>query len=84
MIDLRATGDCVGQVGISHGPRYPEKELGWLVYEGHEGRGYATEAGRRSGLGPDLGSTRSYIDPEISVDRVAERFAALDPRPKRS
>lgn len=46
MIDLRATGQCVGQVGINHGPWFPEKELGWLVYDAHEGNGYATEAAR--------------------------------------
>ena len=45
MIELARTGECVGQVGINHGPLYPEKELGWLLYDGHEGRGYATEAG---------------------------------------
>lgn len=44
MIDLRQTGECVGQVGINHGPLYPEKELGWLLFEGHEGNGYAHEA----------------------------------------
>jgi RimJ/RimL family protein N-acetyltransferase len=46
MIDLRETGECVGQVGINHGPLFPEKELGWLLYEGHEGHGYALEAAR--------------------------------------
>lgn len=44
MIDLVASGECIGQVGINHGPLFPEKELGWLLYDGHEGRGYATEA----------------------------------------
>ena len=44
MIELTATGACIGQVGINHGPLFPEKELGWLLYDGHEGRGYATEA----------------------------------------
>ncbi|SCW86862.1 Acetyltransferase (GNAT) domain-containing protein [Rhizobium mongolense subsp. loessense] len=44
MIDLNETGECVGQVGINHGPLFPEKELGWHLYDGHEGRGYATEA----------------------------------------
>jgi hypothetical protein len=34
MIDLRETGECVGQVGINHGPLFPEKELGWVLYEG--------------------------------------------------
>ena len=44
MIDLTGTGQCVGQVGINHGPLFPEKELGWLLYDGHEGQGYAFEA----------------------------------------
>ena len=85
MIDLRATGDCVGQVGINHGPRYPEKELGWLVYDGHEGRGYATEAAvaLRDWAARTLGLDRlvSYIDPEnIRSIAVAERLgASLDP-----
>lgn len=45
MIDLRDSGVCAGQVGINHGPMFPEKELGWMLYAGFEGRGYATEAG---------------------------------------
>lgn len=45
MIELKETGQCVGQVGINHGPMFPEKELGWLLYDGFEGRGFATEAG---------------------------------------
>lgn len=44
MVDLRESGDCVGQVGINHGPLFPEPELGWLLYERFEGRGYALEA----------------------------------------
>lgn len=44
MIDVKETGTCVGQVGINHGPLFPEKELGWLLYDGFEGHGYATEA----------------------------------------
>lgn len=45
MIERRADGMCVGQVGINHGPLFPEKELGWMLYDGFEGQGYATEAG---------------------------------------
>lgn len=45
MIELKTSGACLGQVGINHGPLFPEKELGWLLYEGFEGFGYATEAG---------------------------------------
>jgi RimJ/RimL family protein N-acetyltransferase len=85
MADLRATGECVGQVGISHGPLFPEKELGWLVYDGHEGRGYATEAAAalRDWAARTLGLDRlvSYIDPGNARSiRVAERLGAvLDP-----
>jgi RimJ/RimL family protein N-acetyltransferase len=44
MIEHAATGTCLGQIGINDGPLFPEKELGWLLYAGHEGHGYATEA----------------------------------------
>jgi RimJ/RimL family protein N-acetyltransferase len=85
MVDLRATGDCVGQVGISHGPLFPDKELGWLVYEGHEGQGYATEAAKalRDWAAEALGLDRlvSYIDARNTRSiAVAERLGAvLDP-----
>jgi RimJ/RimL family protein N-acetyltransferase len=85
MVDLRATSDCVGQVGISHGPLFPEKELGWLVYDGYEGQGYATEAATalRDWAARELGLDRlvSYIDPiNVRSIAVAERLGAvLDP-----
>ena len=47
MMDLRAGGATVGQVGLNAGPLYPEPELGWLLYDGHEGQGYATEGAAR-------------------------------------
>jgi RimJ/RimL family protein N-acetyltransferase len=89
MIDLRASGECVGQVGINHGPLFPEKELGWLVYDGHEGKGYATEAARAlkawavDALG--LRTLVSYIDPHnIRSAAVAERLGGqLDPKAPR-
>jgi RimJ/RimL family protein N-acetyltransferase len=68
MMDLRDTGQCVGQVGINHGPLFPEKELGWLLYDGFEGKGYATEAARalRDWAFDILGlpTLVSYFDPE--------------------
>jgi RimJ/RimL family protein N-acetyltransferase len=85
MVDLRATGECVGQVGINHGPLFPEKELGWLVYEEHEGRGYATEAARGlrdwAAQALRLDGLVSYVDPENRRSAaVAERLSAtLDP-----
>lgn len=68
MIDLGQNGTTIGQVGINHGPLFPEKELGWLLYEGHERRGYALEAALAmrdwafSTLG--LESLVSYCDPD--------------------
>jgi RimJ/RimL family protein N-acetyltransferase len=44
MVDRSDTGETVGQVGINAGPLFPETELGWLLYDGHEGHGFATES----------------------------------------
>src|SRR3954447_1190270 len=48
MADVRATGDLVGFVGLSH-PSLPavahEVEVGWRLGRAHWGHGYATEAG---------------------------------------
>lgn len=80
MIDL-SDGACVGQVGINHGPLFPEKELGWLIYAGHEGQGYASEAAaalrdwafERRGLKTLV----SYVDPRNQrSSAVAERLGA--------
>lgn len=85
MIDLRDTGECVGEVGINHGPFYPEKELGWLLFAGHEGHGYAVEAARAlrdwAFRERQLDGLVSYIDPDNRASiAVAERLGAvLDP-----
>lgn len=44
-VDLK-DGTHVGQVGINQPEYFPEPELGWILHDGHEGRGYATEAAR--------------------------------------
>ncbi|QCL94585.1 GNAT family N-acetyltransferase [Agrobacterium tumefaciens] len=90
MIELGETGQCVGQVGINHGPLFPEKELGWLLYEGHEGRGYAAEAA--SALRDwafktlNLPTLVSYVSPQNRKSAaVAERIGGrLDPAAPRS
>ena len=43
-IEETATGACVGQVGLSHPPHFPEREIGWIVYPEFQRRGFATEA----------------------------------------
>jgi RimJ/RimL family protein N-acetyltransferase len=88
MMIVTASGECVGQVGINHGPLFPEKELGWFVYEGQEGKGYATEAARAlrdwafATLG--LASLVSYVDPgNPRSAAVAQRLGAVvDPQAK--
>jgi len=90
MIDLRVTRECVGKVSINDGPLFPAKELGWQLYEGREGQGYATEAAAAL-LGwavPELRLDRlvSYVHPaNRGSAAIAERLGAtLDfnaPRP---
>jgi RimJ/RimL family protein N-acetyltransferase len=82
MIENRANGCCVGQVCINAGPLFPEHELGWLLYPGFEGRGYASEAAialRMWGfevLG--LKTLVSYIHPDNTQSRrLAERLGAV-------
>lgn len=69
------------QVGINHGPLFPEKELGWLIYAGHEGKGYASEAAAafRDWAFGQLGleTLVSYVDPRNQRSiAVAERLGA--------
>jgi len=85
MIEDRMTSLCLGQVGINHGPLFPEHELGWFVYEHAEGRGYAFEAARAyldwGKTVRRLPSLVSYMDPDNHRSaRLAERLGArLDP-----
>ncbi len=89
MVDEKDAGLCVGQVGINHGPLFPEKELGWFVYPTGEGRGYAFEAASafRDWAFATLGlqSLVSYMDPENERSRrLAERMGAFaDPEAMR-
>ena len=82
MIDVVATTECVGQVGINHGPLFPEKELGWLLYDGFEGQGYVTEAAAAlrdwAFAELKLPSLVSYFDPANHRSiAVAERLGAV-------
>ena len=88
-IELRATGESIGQVGINHGPLFPDKELGWQLYAGYEGHGYATEAAAAmrdwAFAVRGLPTLVSYFDPENSRSiAIAERLGAVrdDAAPK--
>lgn len=81
-IEHRGTGDYVGQVGLNHPADFPERELGWLLWEEFEGHGYAFEAASCArefaygSLGWD--TLVSYIDPENTRSiRLAERLGAV-------
>ncbi|MGV8833752.1 MAG: GNAT family N-acetyltransferase [Devosia sp.] len=82
MLDLSDTGQCIGQVGINHGPLFPEKELGWFLYAGHHGQGYAFEAASAlrdwAFVVLQLPSLVSYIDPDNAPSiSLAERLGAI-------
>lgn len=85
MADRRDTGATIGQVGISAGPLFPEVELGWLLYDGHEGQGYATEAAAAlrdwAFANLPIASLVSYTDPDnFASQAVARRLGArIDP-----
>ena len=80
-LDLAATGQIVGRCGPAFHDGYPEAELGWHLYDGFEGQGYATEAAtaardwycRTISPSPLI----SMIDPANAASaRVAERLGA--------
>lgn len=77
-------GQFIGQVGISAGPLFPERELGWTVLADHEGKGFMTEAATalRAWFYKNFtGRLVSYVDPGNTRSiAVAERLGAvLDP-----
>lgn len=45
-LEEKSSGKTVGVVGLFHPDGFPEHELGWDLFEGATGKGYATEAGR--------------------------------------
>ncbi|MDD8022883.1 MAG: GNAT family N-acetyltransferase [Paracoccaceae bacterium] len=42
----KATGAAVGMIGLFNPEGWPEPEIGWDLFNGFEGQGYATEAAR--------------------------------------
>lgn len=81
MIEARDSGECLGQTGISYGPLFPEHELGWFLFPGAKGKGYAFEAAgalRDWGFGArGLTTIVSHIDPDNHRSRkLAERLGA--------
>ncbi|HCQ64628.1 MAG TPA: GNAT family N-acetyltransferase [Rhodobacteraceae bacterium] len=44
MVDVTATGETIGLVGLWNPEGWSEVEIGWAMYEAAEGKGYAAEA----------------------------------------
>jgi RimJ/RimL family protein N-acetyltransferase len=77
----RESGECLGQVEINQGPRFPEPELGWQLIEAAEGSGFAFEAATAmrdwAFRERKFRTLVSYIDPENTRSiRLAERLGA--------
>ena len=85
VLEPREGGAPLGSVQINDGALFPEVELGWQLFDGAEGRGYATEAARAlrdwAFTVRGLPALVSYIDPGNAASiAVAERLgAAPDP-----
>ncbi|MBR9652130.1 GNAT family N-acetyltransferase [Thalassovita aquimarina] len=81
LVEERVSGQPVGGVGHLNPEGWDEPELGWHLYTGHEGKGYAYEAAlaareygaRHFGLTAPI----SYIDPANTRSKaLAERLGA--------
>jgi RimJ/RimL family protein N-acetyltransferase len=63
-------------------PEYPERELGWVILEGFEGKGYAFEAAKLARAYAfetlKFETLVSYIDPDNARSiRLAEKLGAV-------
>jgi RimJ/RimL family protein N-acetyltransferase len=81
-VELRKTGDFVGQIGINQPHHFPELEIGWIFSAQAEGKGYARQGATaildwvRSSLKPE--TLVSYIDPQnLRSIVLAKRLGAL-------
>ena len=74
-------GETIGQVAITRPPHFPETEIGWILFDGAEGKGYAAEAATAAlhwawNMGFD--TLVSYIHPENARSlALAARLGAV-------
>ncbi len=79
---IEHAGAAVGVCGLHHPPHQAEREIGWSLFDGSAGRGFAYEAATAAlGWGwaydPDSGIV-SYIDRDnVPSIRLAEKLGAI-------
>jgi RimJ/RimL family protein N-acetyltransferase len=76
-------GDLIGQVALTQPPHFAELELGWLLFDGYEGHGYAFEAAKAAqdfAFGDLKADTLvSYIDRDNARSiRLAQQLGAVE------
>lgn len=93
MIERRDNGQTAGATGILNHEGWDEPELGWHIYDGHEGQGIAFEAATAARAYASrhfaIPAPISYIDPDNSrsvalalrLGAVFEREGALFANP---
>lgn len=82
VIEHRATGVAAGRTGVSFDADCPEPELGWHIFDGFEGQGYAFEAAlaarRHAQTVMGLGPVISMIHPQNTRSlALAKRLGAV-------
>jgi len=82
-IALPQTNEAIGFAGIWFPIDIPEPELCWSLYDGHTGKGYATEAATAArqwaNSSARLEALVSYIHPDNeSSQAVATRLGAIE------
>ncbi len=70
-------GEPIGLTGLWHPEYFDEPEIGWLLREGHEGKGYATEA---ASAVRDMAERLGWEPPVSYIDVKNRRSKALAKR----
>ena len=64
-IEMKDTGAVAGICGIWYPEGWPEPELGWVLFDGHEGKGIAYEAATR---------VRRYAYEDLGLDTLTSNI----------
>lgn len=80
-VELKETGELVGNAGLHYPEGWPEREAGWIILQQHRRKGYASEAaiGALKYAYQTLGWTTaiSLIDSgNVASERVAQKLGA--------